>query len=80
MAKTKTPPKKPKNFEKMKELAEILSKGIPHLRVDFYEINGKIYFGELTFSHWAGMVPFEPEKYDMLLGTWIDLKKVGKLK
>ncbi len=76
----KTPPKKPKNFEKMKELAEILSKGIPHLRVDFYEINGKIYFGELTFSHWAGMVPFEPEKYDMLLGTWIDLKKVGKLK
>ena len=72
------PPKKPKNFEKMKELAEMLSKDIPHLRVDFYEINGKIYFGELTFSHWAGMVPFEPDEYDDLLGSWIDLKSVEK--
>lgn len=70
------PPSKPINFEKMKELAEILSTDIPHLRVDFYEINGKIYFGELTFSHWAGMVPFEPEEYDLILGNWIDIKKI----
>ena len=60
----------------MKELAEILSKDIPHLRVDFYEINGKIYFGELTFSHWAGMVPFEPEEYDLILGNWIDISNI----
>lgn len=70
------PPSKPLNFEKMKELAEILSKDIPHLRVDFYEINGKIYFGELTFSHWAGMVPFEPEEYDLILGNWIDISNI----
>lgn len=70
------PPSKPLNFEKMKELAEILSKDIPHLRVDFYEINGKIYFGELTFSHWAGMVPFEPEEYDLILGNWIDINSI----
>ena len=70
------PPRKPLNFEKMKELAEILSKDIPHLRVDFYEINGKIYFGELTFSHWAGMVPFEPEEYDLILGNWIDISNI----
>ena len=70
------PPSKPLNFEKMKELAEILSKDIPHLRVDFYEINGKIYFGELTFSHWAGMVPFEPEEYDLILGNWIDISSI----
>ena len=70
------PPSKPINFEKMKKLAEILSTDIPHLRVDFYEINGKIYFGELTFSHWAGMVPFEPEEYDLILGNWIDIKKI----
>lgn len=69
-------PSKPINFEKMKKLAEILSTDIPHLRVDFYEINGKIYFGELTFSHWAGMVPFEPEEYDLILGNWIDIKKI----
>ena len=74
------PPSKPLNFEKMKELAEILSKDIPHLRVDFYEINGKIYFGELTFSHWAGMVPFEPEEYDLILGNWIDISNIKSKK
>ena len=53
-------PEKPLRFEDMKSLAAKLSKGMPHLRVDFYEMNGKIYFGELTFFHWSGMVPFEP--------------------
>ena len=67
---------KPENFEKMKELAEKLSQGIPHLRVDFYNINGKIYLGELTFSHWSGFVPFEPEEWDYTLGSWIDLDLV----
>ena len=58
---------------KMKELSELLSKGIPHLRVDFYEVNGKPYFGELTFSHWSGLVPFEPEEWDKIFGDWITL-------
>ena len=64
----------PNNFDKMKYLARILSKGIPQLRVDFYEINGRTYFSELTFSHWSGMVPFEPEEWDYKLGQWIKLK------
>lgn len=64
---------KPENFEKMKELAGVLSKGIPQVRVDFYNINGKIYFGELTFSHWSGMVAFEPEEWDYKFGEWINL-------
>lgn len=64
---------KPDNFELMKELASKLSKGIPHLRVDFYNINGKIYFGELTFYHWSGLVPFEPQEWDYILGSWITL-------
>lgn len=67
-------PEKPINFEKMKELAAILSKDIPHLRVDFYEIDGKIYFGELTFATCAGFVPFEKDEYDVLLGSWINIK------
>ena len=67
------PPAKPVMFEKMKILAERLSEGIPHLRVDFYEVNGKIYFGELTFSHWSGMVPFDPEEWDFRFGEWITL-------
>jgi len=64
---------KPLNFEKMKELASILSKGMPHVRVDLYEVNGRIYFGELTFAHWSGFVPFEPEEWDYTFGSWIKL-------
>lgn len=65
--------KKPKGFEEMKRLAAILSKGIPHVRVDFYDINGRIYFGELTFFHWSGMKPFEPKEWDFTFGKWIQI-------
>lgn len=65
------PPEKPKCFEKMKELASLLSKGIPHVRVDFYEVNEHVYFGEMTYSHWGGMTPFDPEKWDYIFGSWI---------
>lgn len=69
----KVTPAKPQNFELMKELASKLSKGIPHVRVDFYEVNGKVYFGELTFCHWSGLMPFEPDEWDEKLGDWIKL-------
>lgn len=68
-----TIPQKPTQFEEMKRLAGILSKGIPQLRVDFYEVNGHVYFGELTFSHWAGFMKFEPSEWDRLLGEMITL-------
>ena len=64
---------KPEKFEDMKVLAEKLSKGIPQVRVDFYEVNGKIYFGELTFFHWSGMKPFNPPEWDLKLGEYITL-------
>ena len=67
------PISRPENFEKMKELAAVLSKGIPHLRVDFYECSGRLYLGEMTFSHWGGFVAFEPEEWDEKLGSWIKL-------
>ena len=57
----------------MKRLAGVLSKGIRQVRVDFYEINGRVYFGELTFSHWSGMVPFDPEEWDYKMGEWINI-------
>lgn len=66
-------PEIPSHYEEMKTLAAKLSKGLPHLRVDFYEMNGKIYFGELTFFHWSGMVPFEPVEWDYKFGEWIIL-------
>lgn len=53
--------------------ARELSKGIPHVRVDFYDINGHVYFGELTFFHWSGLVPFEPKEWDMIVGNWITM-------
>lgn len=65
--------KKPKGFEEMKRLAGVLSQGLPHVRVDFYDINGKVYFGEMTFYHWSGFMPFEPEEWDYKFGEWIKL-------
>lgn len=65
--------KKPSCFEEMKQLAAKLSAGHPHVRVDLYDINDKVYFGELTFYHWSGMVPFQPEEWDFILGSWINL-------
>ena len=64
---------KPCKFEEMLTLAEKLSKKIPFLRVDFYEINGDIYFGELTFYPTSGFEAFNPEEWDSKLGTWLDL-------
>lgn len=69
----KIQPQKPDKFDEMKLLAAKLSAGIPHVRVDFYEANGQVYFGEMTYSHWGGMVPFEPEEWDYKLGSWIKL-------
>lgn len=64
---------KPIGFEKMKILAHKLSKNMPHVRVDFYEVDGNIYFGELTFYHWGGMAPFDPEIWNYKFGEWIKL-------
>ena len=73
-------PQKPQNFEKMIELSKILSRNIPHVRVDFYEGNGKVFFGELTFYHWSGMTPFDPEEWDYTFGSWINIEKQGEYK
>ena len=65
--------KKPANFEEMKRAAAALSKGMPHVRVDLYNINGEIYFGELTFFHFSGVVPFEPAEWDEKIGDYLNL-------
>ena len=66
-------PHKPKNFDVMIKAAEKLSKGIPHVRVDFYEIGDLVLFGEMTLFHFSGLVPFEPEEWDYKFGSWINL-------
>ena len=66
-------PAKPKNLAEMLEISRKLSEGIPFLRVDMYEINGKVYVGEMTFYSWAGFEPFHPEEWDYILGSWLTL-------
>lgn len=70
------PPAKPALFAQMKNLAEVLSKGLPCVRVDLYQANGQIYFGEYTFYHFGGTVPFEPSIWDGIFGSWIDLATI----
>lgn len=66
-------PERPKQFEEMRELAEKLSQEIPHLRVDFYVINDKIYFGEMTFYHMGGFTELKPYDWNKKMGDWIIL-------
>lgn len=70
---SQNPPPKPENFEKMKELAQILSKGYPQMRVDFYNDHGKIYFGEITFFQEGGFAPWIPDEWNVRFGNYIDL-------
>ncbi len=69
---------KPKNYNEMIHFAEKLSKEIPFVRTDFYESNGQLYFGELTFYPGSGFEEFSPESYDYLLGSWLELPNEKK--
>ena len=66
---------RPQNYELMIKLAESLAKNIPFVRVDFYEVNKKVYFGEMTFFPGSGFEEFTPEKYDKILGDMLELPK-----
>ncbi len=59
---------KPVTMDKMIELAEVLASNFPFVRVDFYDINGHIYFGELTFTSSAGFAKFTPTSFDVYYG------------
>ena len=66
---------KPKCFDEMKEVAAKLSKGISHVRIDLYEVNGQIYFSEYTFYDWGGLFDFKDQKLNNQLGDLIILPK-----
>ncbi len=65
--------KAPQKLEEMLYLAEKLSKGSPFMRTDFYEIDGKLYFGEITLYPASGLSKFDPEEWDYKFGSWITL-------
>lgn len=64
---------KPDCFDRIKEIAEILSQGFPHIRVDFFVVEGKPYFTELTFYMDCGRIPFNPESFNLWLGEQLTL-------
>lgn len=59
---------KPQNYDEMIRIAEKLSEDFPYVRVDLYNVDGKIYFGELTFYPWSGYVQFDPDEFDFEAG------------
>ena len=69
---------KPATYEEMKRLTAELSKDCPFLRVDFYEIKGRLYIGELTFFPGAGLEQFCPMTKDYELGEWLHLENVHR--
>ena len=72
-------PEKPVNYEKMVEIANSLSQGFPHVRVDLYNVDGTIIFGEMTFFNASGYTQFEPDDFDFQLGSFFQLpKKLNK--
>lgn len=69
--------KKPINFEKMIQFSEKITQyfKIKHARIDFYEVDGKLYFGEITFYHFSGLQPFKPNEWDKKIGDLLILEK-----
>lgn len=72
-------PEKPTSYSEMLEAAKMLSAPFPHVRVDMYNINGRIVFGELTFFNASGYMCFDPDEFDFQLGSFFQLpKKLNK--
>ena len=71
---------KPANFDEMKRYAEILSKDFSHVRVDLYNVDGKIFFGELTFFSASGYLLFDPDNFDIEIGDKWKLPEKSKIK
>lgn len=73
--KTNYPLSKPNNWEEMIKVAETLASPFPFVRVDLYNINGKIYFGEMTFTPAKGTLIFDDDQADFEIGKWLDISK-----
>ena len=66
---------KPETLGQMLEIARILSRDFPAVRIDLYDIAGQIVFGEMTYFPWSGYMKFEPDAFDFVLGEKFDLRK-----
>jgi hypothetical protein len=71
-----TPFARPRHLKRMVHMAEALSEGYPHVRVDLYYLQDRIYFSELTYTPEAGFIQWQPRKLDYQLGRLMDLGKI----
>lgn len=67
---------KPSNWNKMVDIARTLSDGLPFVRIDLYNISGKIYFSEFTLYPGGGYGKFYPDEWEKTLGDWTDLSSI----
>ena len=69
------PAGKPDSLDEMRRMAEHIAAAgnLPQARIDFYDVNGTVYFGEITFFHWSGFEPFVPDEWDKRFGEWLRL-------
>ena len=75
---SENPPRKPESFNEMMKIAKQLSEDLTQIRVDLYEVNGRLYFGELTLFDGSGFDRIEPEEWDYTIGEWIRLPQRGR--
>ena len=68
----------PSTFEEMKQVAMKLSHGLPHVRIDLYSVDEKVYFGEFTFFDSSGFEKFTPWEWDSIFGNWLKLPPSSK--
>lgn len=71
-------PELPSTFEEMKQVATKLSHGLPHVRIDLYSVDEKVYFGEFTFFDSSGFEKFTPREWDNVFGNWLKLPTTSK--
>jgi hypothetical protein len=76
--KSDIPPEKPANFPEMVRMAERLAFPFPFVRVDLYDVNGKVYFGEMTFTPAKGTLIFDKDDSDFEQGVWLDISKYNR--
>ena len=66
---------KPVHLQEMIEISRKLAKGLPFVRVDFFETQQSIHLAEMAFVAWAGMRHYEPDSFDLEMGEWLDITK-----
>ena len=64
---------RPEHFNEMKSIAVLLSQEVPFVRIDLFEVDNKVYFSEFTLCPAAGFMPFVPNEFDDIVGSWLQL-------